>query len=210
MPRALLIIDVLNDFCPGGSLAAPGGDAIVPRINRLMREGGYEAVILVREMHPPGHISFASRHGREPFQVLTLPDGRKQMLWPDHCVEGSTGCEPHRDLDLGQVSEEIRKGRKVDVENYSGFEDEDSEDTGLTEALRRRGLTAVDVVGIATDYCVYETVKDALEAPRRLDVRVVRDACAGIDANEGDADRALADMKERGARIVTTGEVLGD
>jgi nicotinamidase/pyrazinamidase len=208
MKRALLIVDPLRDFCPGGSLAAPEGAAIMPRINELERSGRYDLVVLINEVHPPGHISFASRHGEEEFQEITLENGQKQMMWPDHCVEGTRGCKPHPDLDLEPVDETIYKGCRREVEDYSGFEDQDGEPTGLDDILRQHGIEGLDVVGIATDYCVKATVLHARREDRRYPTRVIQDACAGIEANAGDVEGAKQAMQEAGAEIVDAQRVL--
>ncbi|MGJ3242438.1 MAG: nicotinamidase [Opitutales bacterium] len=199
---ALLIVDPLKDFCPGGSLATEQGAAIMPRINELARSGTYDAVVLIREMHPEGHISFASRHGKEPFQEIVLPGGRHQMLWPDHCVETGQGHEPHPDLDLSLIDKEVRKGRKPDVENYSGFADDDGEETGLHAYLREQGIGAVDVVGIAIDYCVKETACDAASERYGYRTRVLLDACAGVGATPEAIPDAKRQMAEAGAEVL--------
>lgn len=208
--HALVIVDPLRDFCPGGALAAPEGDGIIPNINRLAREGGYDLVVLVNEQHPEGHISFASRHGREPFERATLDDGREQMLWPDHCVEGTEGCQPHPDLDTRPVDEVVVKARRAEVENYSGFEDEDGHGTGLDPLLRENGIRTMDVTGIAAEYCVHETVLDARDARRSYRTRVIEDAVAGIEANEGDTEKALRSMEDAGAERIRSQDVLGN
>ena len=208
MKRALLIVDPLRDFCPGGSLPAPEGDAIMPRINELSNSGLYHRVILINEVHPPGHISFASRHGEEPFKEIVLDNGRKQMMWPDHCVEGTDGCKPHPDLDLDAVDATIKKGRRREAEDYSAFEDEDGERTGLDKLLQDNGIEALDVAGIATDYCVKASVLHARDAGRHYPTRVVLDACAAIDAQAGDAERAIDEMEAAGAGMTRTKAVL--
>jgi len=202
MKRALIIIDPLNDFCPEGALAAPGGDQVMPMINDLMESGKYEPVVLVREEHPSNHISFASQHDEEPFTKKDLGDDEPQMLWPDHCVEGTEGAKVHPDLQLNLVNEVVIKGRRKDVENYSGFEDNDGVDTGLTQVLKGHGVAGIDVVGLATDYCVKETAIDGASEPRKFATRVLLQACRGIDANEGDVDAAIQQMEEAGVEII--------
>jgi nicotinamidase/pyrazinamidase len=205
--RALVIVDPLNDFCKGGSLAVPDGDAVFPVINKLIRDGDYALRILVREKHPPGHVSFASRYGKEPFQELELDSGRRQMLWPDHCVEGTEGAEVHPDLELGRIDVTVLKGRKRDVENYSSFEDDDGEDTGLTGILKKHDIRAVDIVGLALDYCVGESAKDAVSRSRELDTRIILDATRGIGEPEG-LERVIDGLKDRGVTFVQSGEIL--
>lgn len=205
--RALVIVDPLNDFCEGGSLAVPDGNSVFPLINRLMQDGEYALRILVREKHPPGHVSFASRYGKESFQELELDSGRRQMLWPDHCVEGTEGAEVHPDLDLDRIDATVLKGRKKDVENYSAFEDDDAEDTGLTVLLKKHDIHAVDIVGLALDYCVGESAKDAVSRSRGLDTRIVLDATRGIGEPD-ELKKVIEDLKDKGVSFVRSNEVL--
>jgi len=176
---AFLIVDVQNDFCPGGALAVAGGDEVVPVVNALARR--FENVVLTQDWHPAGHISFASSHrGRSPFDLIDLAYG-SQVLWPDHCVQGTAGAAFHDGLDVPHVQTIVRKGYHTDVDSYSSFLEADRvTPTGLAGYLRERGITQVHVAGLATDFCVAWTALDA----RRLgfDVVVVEDACRGIDA----------------------------
>lgn len=206
--RVLLIIDPLKDFCPGGALPAPGGDAIMPIINRLMHSGPYDAIVLVNETHPPDHISFASRHGEKPFTEKKLEEGWTQMLWPDHCVEGTGGAEPHEALDRDPVTHVFRKGQEKDVESYSAFRNVHGKETGLKDLLREAGVEAIDVVGIATDYCVKESVLDACDPQMGFTVRVVIDACAGIGASPEDVPNAVQQMQNAGAAIIESKDLV--
>lgn len=174
----LLVVDVQNDFCPGGALAVPEGDAVVPVINRLA--GRFAHVVMTQDWHPAGHLSFASSHpGKQPFETVTLGYG-EQVLWPDHCVQGTTGAAFHRGLDIPHAELVLRKGYRRDIDSYSAFIDNDHiTPTGLTAYLRERGFARVFVAGLALDFCVRYTAEDA----RRLDFTtvVVTDACRAID-----------------------------
>ena len=177
--RVLIIVDVQNDFCPGGRLAVPDGDAVVPVINRLAR--GFENIVLTQDWHPEGHISFASSHaGRKPFDLVTLGYGA-QVLWPEHCIQGTTGAEFHPGLHVPHAQMIVRKGYRPDVDSYSGFLEADRKTpTGLGGYISERGLTQATIVGLATDFCVAWTALDARRAG--LEVSVIEAACRGIDA----------------------------
>ena len=203
----LIVVDVQNDFCPGGALAVPEGDSVVPVINRLARR--FEHVVLTQDWHPAGHISFASSHaGRKPFAVITLPYG-PQVLWPDHCIQGTPGAEFHSALDIPHAQAIVRKGHRRDVDSYSGFLEADRiTPTGLGGLLRDRGLVRAYVVGLATDFCVAWTALDARH--RGLETIVIEDACRGIDAPTvpgGTLAKAWADMTAAGVRRLSSSEV---
>jgi len=174
----LLVIDVQNDFCPGGALAVSDGDAVVPTINRIAQRFGH--VILTQDWHPAGHSSFASSHpGMAPFESIAMPYGQ-QTLWPDHCVQGTDGAAFHRDLSMVSAELVIRKGFRREIDSYSAFYENDRQTpTGLAGYLRERGLKRVFLVGLATDYCVAYSAIDA----RRLgfDAVVIESACRAID-----------------------------
>ncbi|SEF90539.1 bifunctional nicotinamidase/pyrazinamidase [Bosea lathyri] len=201
---ALIVVDVQNDFCPGGSLAVPGGNEVVPVINALGRR--FATVILTQDWHPPGHSSFASSHpGREPFELIELPYG-PQILWPDHCVQGTGGAEFHPDLDLPHAQTVIRKGYRREIDSYSGFMEADRKtSTGLGGYLRERGVTRAVIVGLATDFCVNWTAQDAAKAG--LETLVVEEACRAIDL-DGSLDRAWAEMAALGVKRVGTAAAL--
>jgi nicotinamidase/pyrazinamidase len=194
----LIVVDVQNDFCPGGALAVPEGDAVVPIVNALALR--FENVVLTQDWHPAGHISFASSHaGRSPFEMIELPYG-PQVLWPDHCVQGSPGAAFHSALHVPHAQTIVRKGYRRAVDSYSGFLEADgTTPTGLGSYLKERGFTEVVIAGLATDFCVAWTALDG----RRLglDVVVVEDACRGIDAPTvpgGTLAKAWADMTAAG------------
>ncbi|MGR3494600.1 bifunctional nicotinamidase/pyrazinamidase [Citreimonas sp.] len=178
--QALIVIDVQNDFCPGGALAVPEGDAIVAPINALMRE--YDAVILTQDWHPAGHSSFASQHaGKAPMETIEMPYGT-QVLWPDHCVQGSPGAAFHPELETTRADLIIRKGFRRGIDSYSAFFENDHETpTGLEGYLRTRGIDRLTMVGLALDFCVNFSAVDA--AKLGFDVTVREDLCRGIDLN---------------------------
>jgi nicotinamidase/pyrazinamidase len=189
--RALLIIDVQNDFCPGGALAVPDGDAVIPAINAL--QPGYDLVVASQDWHPPDHRSFASQHPGRRVGDLTTLDGLPQVLWPDHCVQGTPGAALRADLDQARVAAIFRKGTDRAIDSYSAaFDNGHRKATGLIPYLRGLGVTHVDVVGLATDYCVAFTAQDLADAG--FATAVLRDACRGVNLSPGDVDRALAGL----------------
>ena len=192
--KALIVIDVQNDFCPGGALAVADGDAIVPGINALM--GDDDAVVLTQDWHPAAHGSFASQHaGRVPLEMIDMPYG-PQVLWPDHCVQGSAGAVFHADLAVDRAHLIIRKGFRREIDSYSAFFENDRETpTGLEGYLRTRGVDALDMVGLATDFCVRYSALDAARLGFR--VRVLTDLCRGIDL-DGSLAAALDAMRAAG------------
>jgi len=178
MTQALIVIDVQNDFCPGGALAVAGGDLIVPGINALMAE--CPAVILTQDWHPAGHSSFASEHpGKAPMEMTEMPYG-PQVLWPDHCIQGSIGAQFHPDLTVDRADLIIRKGFNRAIDSYSAFfENDHRTPTGLEGYLRTRGITRLTMVGLATDFCVNYSAVDA--AKLGFEVTVRQDLCRAID-----------------------------
>jgi nicotinamidase/pyrazinamidase len=196
----LLVIDVQNDFCPGGALAVPDGDAVVPVINRLA--GAFDHVLLTQDWHPAGHTSFASSHaGRQPFETIEVAYGA-QTLWPDHCVQGSTGAAFHKNLEALRAELIIRKGYDPAIDSYSAFYENDrTTATGLTGYLRTRGFARVFLAGLATDFCVAYSAIDA--AREGFAVVVIEDACRAIDL-DGSLAAAKAQMAESGASLVAS------
>jgi nicotinamidase/pyrazinamidase len=177
---ALLVIDVQNDFCPGGALAVEHGDAIIPLINTLARR--FATVVITQDWHPANHISFASQHaGKSPFETITLPYG-EQTLWPPHCVMETPGTALHKDLKIPHASAIIRKGSNPLIDSYSAFLEADRETkTGLSGYLTARGITDVFCVGLATDYCVAWSAEDARNFG--FSATIIEDACRAIDLN---------------------------
>jgi nicotinamidase/pyrazinamidase len=190
----LLVTDVQYGFVPGGHLPVPGGHEVIPVIDRVA--SAFQHVVLTQDWHPPGHISFASSHpGRKPFETIALPYGT-QVLWPDHCVQGTRDAELHADLHISHAELIIRKGYHRDVDSYSAFCEVDGRTrTGLSGYLRERGLTRVFLVGLATDFCVAWSALDARRAG--FDALVIEDATRGIDT-EGSLARAWEDMAGAG------------
>lgn len=202
--RALLIIDVQNDFCPGGALEVPDGDQIIPTINKLSQ--AFDVVIQTQDWHPNGHSSFASSHeGKKPYETIEMPYGQ-QVLWPDHCVQGSGGAAFHPDLETNRSQLIIRKGFRKEIDSYSAFYENDNETTtGLTGYLQERNIDTLFAVGLATDFCVKWSVIDALK--EGFDVHVVEDAVKGIDI-DGSVDQAWSEMSDAGAEKVTSKDLL--
>jgi nicotinamidase/pyrazinamidase len=198
MTHALIVIDVQNDFCPGGALAVPGGDAIVSGINALMGDAG--AVILTQDWHPAGHSSFASSHPvKSPYDMVQMPYGA-QVLWPDHCVQASAGAAFHPDLETDRADLIIRKGFRPGIDSYSAFFENDRETpTGLEGYLRTRGIDRLLMVGLALDFCVNFSALDA--ARLGFDVTVQTELCRAIDL---DGSLAAATGAMHGAGVTLT------
>jgi nicotinamidase/pyrazinamidase len=195
---ALIVVDLQNDFCPGGALAVPEGDSIVPLVNSLV--GKFAHVILTQDWHPKGHSSFASAHeGRQPFQSIRLDYG-EQTLWPDHCVQGTKGAEFHPSLALTGGELILRKGFRGSIDSYSAFQENDRKTkTGLAGYLRERGLKRLAMCGLALDYCVGWSALDGRS--EGFEVTIVEDACRAIDL-EGSLDRARKAMTQAGVSLV--------
>ncbi|MBV6749347.1 bifunctional nicotinamidase/pyrazinamidase [Pseudomonas chlororaphis] len=198
-PRcALVVIDMQNDFIPGGQLAVQGGDEIVPLINRLGAR--FRNVVIAQDWHPAGHVSFASSHpGKAPFDSVQLPYGA-QTLWPDHCVQGSHGAQLHADLDLPHAQLIVRKGFNRDIDSYSAFVEADRRTpTGLAGYLKERSIDTVYLVGLALDYCVAWSALDARVAG--FSTVLIVDACRAIDL-DGSLQRALGEMETAGVKLI--------
>jgi len=191
---ALIVVDVQNDFCPGGALAVAGGNDIVPVINTMIPN--YGACVLTQDWHPRDHTSFASQHdGKAPFDMVQVAYG-DQVLWPDHCVQGSAGAAFHEGLNTDAADLVIRKGFRRDIDSYSAFfENDQTTATGLDGYLRTRGISSVVLTGLATDFCVFYSAMDAVKLG--FDVHLAISACRGIDM-DGSLDDALAKMRAAG------------
>jgi nicotinamidase/pyrazinamidase len=200
---ALVVIDVQNCFLPGGSLAVKDGDQVVPVINRIAK--GFAHVVMTQDWHTPGHVSFASSHaGKKPFETVDLKYG-KQVLWPDHCVQGTDGAALSKELAVPQAELIIRKGFHKDVDSYSAFTEADGKTTtGLAGYLKARKLKRLFVAGLATDFCVAWTAVDARKAG--FETYVVEDACRGIDT-QGSLAKAWADMAKAGVKRIHSGDI---
>ena len=196
MSHALLVIDVQNDFCPGGALAVADGDDIVRGINAIMPE--YDAVILTQDWHPAGHSSFATTDGADPMTLTQMPYG-PQVLWPDHCIIGTNGAAFHSDLNVDAADMIIRKGYNPAIDSYSAFfENDHSTPTGLEGYLRTRGIDTLTLVGLATDFCVNYSAVDAAKLGFNVTVRM--NLCRAIDF-DGSLDAAIAGMTQAGVSV---------
>lgn len=197
MTHALIVIDVQNDFCPGGALEVPQGDEILRGINALMSE--FDAVVLTQDWHPAGHSSFASSHdGNVPYEVVTMPYG-PQVLWPDHCIQGSIGAQFHPDLQTDRADLIIRKGFNPEIDSYSAFfENDHSTPTGLEGYLRTRGIERLTMVGLALDFCVNFSAVDAAKLGFKVDVR--ENLCRAIDL-DGSLAKAREGMRAAGVTL---------
>jgi nicotinamidase/pyrazinamidase len=202
--KALIIVDVQNDFCPGGALPVPEGQRVVPVINAVLAR--FDLVVATQDWHPADHGSFAANHpGCRPGEQIEL-DGLPQILWPVHCVQGTPGAELHPGLDGSRIARLFRKGTSANVDSYSGFFDNGRRrSTGLGEYLKTQRADEVYVGGLATDYCVKATVLDAvgLGFPTRL----IEDACRGIDLHPGDMWQAMSQMRQQGAVVVRSSDL---
>eukprot|EP00873_Tetraselmis_striata_P030868 jgi/Tetstr1/451132/TSEL_038168.t1 len=196
--KALIVIDVQNDFCPGGALAVDEGDRVVPVINQLM--GQFEHVVLTQDWHTANHSSFASQHpGKAPFDDIEMDYG-SQRLWPDHCIQGSHGADFHPELNLMPAELIIRKGFRTPIDSYSAFfENDHTTPTGLTGYLRERGLSELTFVGLATDFCVAYSALDAVG--QGFSARVLLEACRGIDLM-GSMETMIGKMKAAGVDVI--------
>ncbi|TNM62237.1 bifunctional nicotinamidase/pyrazinamidase [Aliirhizobium smilacinae] len=207
--KALLLIDMQNGFCPGGNLPVPDGDSVVAVANRLIRDGGYDVVVASQDWHPVNHGSFASQHpGKKPFDMGEL-SGQPQVMWPDHCVQGTPDAEFHPDLDVSEIDYIQQKGENPAVDSYSAFRDNDRAAlTGLAGYLKAQQVTELDICGLATDYCVKFSAIDARDMLPEVNVRFISDASRGIDL-QGVKD-AISEMRERGIDIVSSDVILAD
>ncbi len=201
----LLVIDVQNDFCPGGQLAVPGGDCVIEPIHRIAPR--FEHIVVTQDWHPANHLSFASAHpGKKPYEQIALSYG-PQTLWPDHCVQGTPGAELHPALHLPQAELILRKGFRREIDSYSAFfENDHATPTGLAGYLRERGLTRVFLAGLAYDFCVGYSALDA----RRLGLEavVIRDACRAIDLN-GSVRKMDAEFEKSGVVLAKSEAPVG-
>ncbi len=207
--RAAIVVDILNAFCAGGGLAVPGGEEVVPVANKIIDnavKNGEEA-IFIQDWHPANHGSFFTMHeGKKPFELIDL-NGLPQVLWTVHAVQNTPDAEFHKDLHRPAGSKVIQKGMDPKVDSYSGFFDNgDRNDTGLNTYLKLNGITHLDIFGLATEYCVKFTVLHALKLGYQ--VRVVVDACRGVNMNPDDSTKAIEEMRAAGAQIVTSAELV--
>ena len=203
--KALILVDLQNDFCSVGSLAVRGGDLVVPVANRT--QPCFDLVVATQDWHPSDHGSFATNHpGKAPGDVIEL-DGLQQVLWPTHCVQGCPGADFHGDLDRRRIDKVFSKGTDPRIDSYSGFFDNGHrKPSGLGEYLKEKGISDVYVLGLATDYCVKFTALDAVDMG--FQTYLVEDGCRGVNLNPGDAQRAVEEMKRCGVHVVQSSELL--
>ena len=196
--QALLLIDIQHDFLPGGALAAPRGDEVIPVANAAMRD--FDLVVATQDWHPADHLSFASQHPGRRIGERILLDGLEQVLWPDHCVQGTFGAELAQALNRAAIHHVVQKGTDRSIDSYSGFFDNARRKaTGLESLLRSHDVRSVCLVGLATDYCVRATALDALSLG--FAVTVLVDGVRGVDLSPGDSQRALEEMQQAGAIV---------
>ena len=205
--KALLLVDIQNGFCPDGNLAVPEGNQVVPVANELIANGGYDLVVASQDWHPANHGSFASQHpGKKPFEMGELA-GKPQMMWTDHCVQGTKDAEFHPDLNMAAVQHIQQKGQNPSADSYSAFRDNDQAAlTGLADYLKSQGVTELDVCGLATDYCVKFSALDAKEMLPGIKVRFIEDASRGIPPDGIAA--AKAEMAAAGIEIVSSKDIV--
>ncbi|MBN1438812.1 MAG: bifunctional nicotinamidase/pyrazinamidase [Anaerolineales bacterium] len=202
--KALILVDIQNDFCPGGALAVPEGDAVIPIANRLQKE--FDLVVATQDWHPRGHASFASTHGKPVYEVIEIR-GAPQTLWPDHCVQGTAGAELAPGLERTRIARVFQKGTDPEIDSYSGFLDADHKhSTGLADYLREKGVEEIYIAGLATDYCVKSTALDAVQLGFRT--RVIEDACRGVNIQPDDSLKALEEMQAAGVIVVAGRAIL--
>ena len=200
--QALILVDIQNDFCPGGALAVRNGNEVIAVANRLAWEfvSAGDLVVATRDLHPADHGSFASQAGAEVGELGCL-GGVEQVFWPDHCVAGTEGADYPDDLRTDLIVREFVKGTDPGIDSYSGFFDNDhTTSTGLAEYLREHKVTAVTIVGLATDYCVAATARDA--QAEGFQTTVVADGCRAVDISPGDGERALAELESIGIAVI--------
>jgi len=196
--KVLLIVDVQNDFCPGGALPVNGGHEVVPIINSLMEK--FDLVIATQDWHPSGHGSFASTHGKKVGEIADLA-GLPQIMWPDHCVRGTKGADFVDTLNIKKIERIFQKGTDKDIDSYSGFFDNGRKKaTGLADYLEKKGVTDIYVVGLAIDYCVKFTALDAVGLGFKT--HLIVEGCRGVNLNAGDVEKAIEDMEKAGVKII--------
>lgn len=200
--KALILVDLQNDFLPGGALAVPGGDEVIGIANRLM--DGFDIIVATQDWHPAGHGSFAANHpGRSAFETVDL-HGLPQTLWPVHCVEHTAGADFAPELDVRRITRVFRKGTRPEVDSYSGFHDNGRRhSTGMADWLRTQGVTELTICGLATDYCVKFTVLDALAEGFRVKLHLP--ACRGVNLRQGDVEAAVNEVRSAGAVVEECG-----
>jgi nicotinamidase/pyrazinamidase len=195
---ALIVVDIQNDFLPGGALAVRNGHKIIPSVNKLIKE--YDLVVATQDWHPEGHGSFAKTHKKQIGEKINL-EGLDQILWPDHCVQGTRGADLAKQLHAHKIHKVFRKGENRRIDSYSGFFDNGhKKDTGLAAYLREKGVTEVHIVGLATDYCVKFTALDAVSLGFKTIVLLL--ACKGVNLKKNDVRKAIEEMRGKGISVI--------
>ncbi len=203
--NVLMMIDIQNDFCPGGSLAVPNGDAIVKLANQL--QPNFDLVVASLDWHPQDHISFASNNVGSKLGDVVMANDISQTLWPDHCIQNTWGAEFHSDLDVARIDKIFYKGVDRTIDSYSAFYDNAGlRSTGLINYLHENNVGDVYILGLATDFCVKNTCIDA--ARSGFKTHLILDACRGIDLNKGDIDKALVEMQQHGVILMQSGQLF--
>lgn len=206
MSKALILVDVQNDFSPTGALPVAEGDMIIPVINRLMPH--FEHIIATKDWHPAGHASFASTNDQPEGEVINL-NGIPQVMWPDHCVQDTEGAEFIPGLNSGAITHVIHKGTDIEIDSYSGFFDNQRlQSTGLADYLRDQEINEVYLAGLATDYCVKFTALDSISLG--FVTYVIQDACRGVEMAQGDVESAWKQMKQAGCKLVQSGDIVSE
>ena len=202
--KALILVDLQNDFCPGGALAVPGGDQVIDVANRMQQH--FDLVLATQDWHPANHGSFAANHeGKQPGEIIDL-HGIQQILWPTHCVQNSRGAELVEELDTSKIAKVFVKGTDPSIDSYSGFHDnEHRKSTGLGEYLRERAIEDLYIMGLATDYCVKFTAEDAIE--EGFTVFLIENGCRAVELAPGDGDAAIAAMRQAGVVVLQSGQI---
>jgi nicotinamidase/pyrazinamidase len=205
--RSLLLVDIQNDFLPGGALAVPNGDAVIAPANQIL--AGFDLVIATQDWHPANHGSFAANHpGRKAFDTIDL-NGLPQRLWPVHCVQNSHGAKLAPELKQDRIAKVFRKGTDARIDSYSGFFDNGHRrSTGMSDWLKEKGVSEIYICGLATDYCVKFTALDARQLG--FNVYLVEDATRGVNLNQGDVAVALEQMKHAGVKITASRQLAGN
>lgn len=199
MKTALILVDIQNDFCPGGNLAVKGGDDIIPLVNKIMDK--YDIIVATQDWHPKSHKSFASNNEGKQIGELSTLNGLQQVMWPDHCIQNTEGAKIHKDLDMSKTIKIFQKGTNPEIDSYSGFFDNDKKSsTGMSEWLKEQGVDSVHIVGLALDYCVKATAEDA----KRLGFKtsVIIEATRAVNISPDDGEKAIKSLKELGVAIL--------
>lgn len=203
MTKALILVDIQNDFCPNGALAVNDGDKIIPIVNSIMNK--FEHIIATQDWHPINHISFASNNDKNIGDLIEI-NGQPQVMWPNHCIQNSRGAEFLESLDSSKITKIFQKGTDKNVDSYSGFFDNDHKsETGLNSYLKSQGIDEIYITGLATDYCVKYTVLDALKL--NFKTNLIIDAVRGVNLNPQDVENSIKEMENYGAKIIKSNEI---